>query len=369
MKEINEKLGLKQVINASGKMTALGVSKVSDEVAAMQKMAGQSFFIMDELMVASGAYVAELLQVEDAQITSSASAGIVLSVAALIGQGAFKHVYQPYCPGVTDVREVVVPKGHNVDYGAPVELMIAQGGGVVREAGYANVCTADHVRAAITDKTVAILYVKSHHTVQKSMLSVAEAVVVAREYGVPLIVDAAAEEDLFAYTRAGADLVIYSGGKALEGPSSGLVIGKKTYIDWIRLQNKGMGRAMKIGKENVLGLVAAIEAYLSDGPEDGASMQTRLAPFVAELDAIDGLTAEMVRDAAGRDIYRARVTVDAELTIDALAVIRAQQSGNPAIFTRDYQANNGIIEYDIRAVDEAEMSTIIARLCEIMAEQ
>ena len=361
-----EKLGLKKVINASGKMTALGVSKVSDEVALSQKIAGQNFFVMDELMEKSGAYLAKLLNAEDAQIVSSASAGIAQCVAAVIGCGCTRHLYHPYDSRIEPRREIVMPKGHNVDYGTPVELMVAQGGGVVREAGYANMCTTDHIRQQITHQTAAILYVKSHHTVQKSMLSVEDAIQIANACSIPLIIDAAAEEDLFYYTKAGADLVIYSGAKAFEGPSSGLVIGKKKYVEWVRMQAKGIGRSMKIGKDNVFGLITAIETYLHTDTETGISMKARLLSFVERLNGIPRLTADIVGDLAGRDIYRARVKVCDKL--DATELIAKQQIGNPAIYTRDHQANNGIIEYDIRAVDADEMNLIVTRLTEIIRE-
>ncbi len=123
-------------------------------------------------------------------------------------------------------NEIVLPKGHNVNFGAPVGTMVALGGGKLVEAGYANECSAQQLAAAITPRTAAILYIKSHHCVQKSMLNVAQAAEVARQHNLPLIVDAAAEEDLQCYYRMGADLVIYSGAKAIEGPTSGLVIGK-----------------------------------------------------------------------------------------------------------------------------------------------
>lgn len=359
-----EKLHLKEVINASGKMTILGVSKVSDKVLEAQKFGGQHFFEMEELAVQTGKYIADLLKAEGAHIVSSASAGIAQSVAALIGQGSQQHAYHPYSDAVTKGREIIIPKGHNVDYGAPVEVMVAQGGGQIVEAGYANMCSPEHIEMMISDKTAAILYVKSHHAVQKSMLSVKEAIEVAHKHQLPLIVDAAAEEDLFAYTSLGADLVIYSGGKAISGPSSGLVLGKKRYIDWVRLQGKGIGRAMKIGKDNILGLVQAIEEYIENGSESGESMKKRLLPFVSELNKIPNIDAKIVQDSAGRDIYRASVKFNGEKT--AKEVIREQKLKSPAIYTREYQANNGIIEYDIRAVNEEEMKKIIQRLLEIM---
>lgn len=358
-----EKFNLKEVINASGRMTILGVSKVSGSVLAAQKFGGEHFFEMRELSIQTGAYLAKLLKVEDAQVVSSASAGIAQSVAALIGQGSVYHAYHPYTDNMTK-REIILPKGHNVDYGTPVDVMVEQGGGQVVEAGYANMCTPEHIEMLITEKTVAILYIKSHHTVQKSMLSVAESASVARAHNLPLIVDAAAEEDLFKYSEAGADLVIYSGAKAIEGPSAGLVIGKKDYIEWIRLQGKGIGRAMKIGKDNILGFTRAVEDYVKNGSEAGDSMQARLAPFIVELNHITNINAKVVQDSAGRDIYRASIKVSGPKS--AKKIIQELKAENPAIYTREYQANNGIIEFDIRSVNEDEMTKITKRLLEIM---
>lgn len=360
-----EKFHLKEVINASGRMTILGVSKVSESVLAAQRFGGEHFFEMSDLSIQTGRYLADLLKVEDAQVVSSASAGIAQSVAALIGAGSLFHAYHPYTKTITK-REIILPKGHNVDYGTPVEVMVNQGGGEVVEAGYANMCTSEQIEMMITNQTVAILYIKSHHTVQKSMLSVAEAAKVAQKHQLPLIVDAAAEEDLFKYTELGADLVLYSGAKAIEGPSAGLVIGKKAYIEWIRLQGKGLGRAMKIGKDNILGFTQAVEDYLENASESGLSMKERLAPFVEQLNGSPFLEAKIVQDGAGRDIFRASLKITGSKT--AKQVIKELQEKSPAIYTREYQANNGIIEFDIRSVNKEEMAKIVKRMHEIMSK-
>lgn len=359
----NSKFGLKEVINASGRMTILGVSKVANSVVEAQKFGGEHFFEMEDLFVKTGSYIAELLEVEDAQIVSSASAGIAQTVAALIGEGSLFHALHPYTEKMKR-RDIIIPKGHNVDYGAPVEVMIQQGGGRVVEAGYANVCSTSHVEMLINDNTAAILYVKSHHTVQKSMLSIKEMANLARNYDIPLIVDAAAEEDLFKYINMGADIVIYSGAKSIEGPSAGLVIGKKEYINWIRLQSKGIGRSMKIGKENILGFTQAIETYLENGSETGTDMKKRLEPFCDQLNKISHINASIVQDPAGRDIFRASVKITGKLSAES--VISELKKGDPAIYTREYNANNGIIEFDIRSVNEQEMDQIKSRLKEIM---
>ncbi|GCF92274.1 L-seryl-tRNA selenium transferase [Enterococcus florum] len=361
-----KKFDLKHVINASGRMTILGVSKVSENVLAAQRFGGEHFFEMSDLAMKTGAYLAKLLKVEDVQIVSSASAGIAQSVAGIIGRGDIYHTYHPYTARI-EKREIILPKGHNVDYGTAVEVMVEQGGGQVVEAGYANMCSPEHIEMMITEKTAAVLYIKSHHTVQKSMLSVAEAAEIAKKHQLPLIVDAAAEEDLSKYIEQGADIVIYSGAKAIEGPSAGMVIGKKKYIEWVRLQSKGLGRSMKIGKDNILGFTQAVEDYLTFGSESGKSMQERLAPFIEAINEICGLQGNIVQDGAGRDIYRASVKVTEGKS--AKQVIEELKAGDPAVYTREYQSNNGIIEFDVRSVNQREMAAITARLKEIMKEE
>lgn len=362
-----EKYNLKKVINASGKMTILGVSKYLKETIDAQKFGGEHFFEMSELSNHVGSYLAELLGVGAACIVSSASAGIAQSIAAIIGKGSNFHLYHPYTDKIRK-REIILPKGQNVDYGTSVELMVQIGGGRVVEAGYANMCSSGHVEDMITEETAAILFIKSHHAVQKSMLSVKEAAEVAKKHNIPLIVDAAAEEDLFRYIEDGANLVIYSGAKAFEGPSSGLVIGDKELIKWTSMQANGIGRAMKIGKENILGLAAAIETYIEKGSESGFSMQKRLRPFVDNLGQISGINARIVQDGAGRDIYRAQIEVLNDAKLTAGEIVAAFKQGDLVIYTRDYQVNNGIIEIDVRSVNEEEMEIIEKRLVEILSE-
>lgn len=361
---IHKKFKLKQVINASGKMTILGVSKVSDQVAQAQRLAGQAFFEMSDLTEKTGYYIADLVGAENATVVSSASAGIAQSVAALIGQGDKYHAVHPFTDRIQK-REIVLPKGHNVNYGTGVQVMVELGGGKVVEAGWANQCSAQQVEMEITDKTAALLYIKSHHTVQKSMLTVAQMAEVAQKHNLPLIVDAAAEEDLRTYYQAGADLVIYSGAKALEAPSSAMVIGKDKYVKWVQLQGQGIGRSMKIGKDNIIGFVTALEHYLATESESESSQKARLAPFISGLNEISGITADIVQDSAGRLIFRASIKVESS-SMNALEVIDKLKEGDTAVYTREYQANNGIIEFDIRAVDEAEMQLIVDKLKTIM---
>ncbi|BBG60003.1 DgaE family pyridoxal phosphate-dependent ammonia lyase [Providencia rustigianii] len=368
MKSIYEKYQLRHVINASGRMTMLGVSTPTPEVVERVAYGLNHYFEIKDLVNKTGDYIAELLNVESAVVVSCASAGIAQAVAAVIVKDDDDLLLNLHSSTKSVPREIILPKGHNVNFGAPVDTMVALGGGKVIEAGFANECNAAQLAAKITPQTAAILYIKSHHTVQKSMLTVADAAQVAHAHQLPLIVDAAAEEDLTTYYQAGGDLVIYSGAKAIEGPTSGLVMGKKQYVEWVKRQSQGIGRAMKVGKEGILGLTLAIEQYLTATKESGAEMVNRMSKFIADLNAIAGISAKVVWDAAGRDIARTEISFDEKSIGKTTYQIMAElKQGDTAIYFREYKANEGKVEADIRSVSTEQLEVIsqqIRRLVE-----
>ncbi len=248
---LNAKYGLKRVINASGRMSILGVSAPTDTVMDAMKKGGQNYVEISDLVDKSGQHIANLLHSEAAVVVNSASSGIALSVAAIVTEGN-RRVSERLHQDLIQKNEIIMLKGHNVQYGAPVETMIYLGGGKLVEVGYANEGKAEHIADAINENTAAILYVKSHHAVQKNMISVEEAWEVAKKNSIPLIVDAAAEEDLEKYVQF-SDLAIYSGSKAIEGPTSGIVAGGKKYIEWVKVQLHCIGRSDEGWKGNTLG--------------------------------------------------------------------------------------------------------------------
>ncbi|EKG2224183.1 DgaE family pyridoxal phosphate-dependent ammonia lyase [Salmonella enterica subsp. enterica serovar Infantis] len=341
MPSIFEKYQLKQVINASGRMTALGVSTPRPEVidAAMAGM--NQYFEMKDLVNKTGEYIAKLLEVEGATVVSCASAGLAQSVAAVLVQDSDWLLENLHVTPIEN-NEIVLPKGHNVNFGAPVGTMVALGGGKLVEAGYANECSAAQLAAAITPRT----------------------------HNLPLIVDAAAEEDLQCYYRVGADLVIYSGAKAIEGPTSGLVIGKTQYVEWVKRQSAGIGRAMKVGKEGIVGLTCAIELYLRAQKESGAEMVEKMAPFIDTLNTFKGVSARVVWDSAGRDIARTEIKFDEAVTGIATGdLVDALKQGEYAIYFRGYKANEGIIEADVRSVDRAQLAIVARRIGEVINQE
>lgn len=367
-KEIYSKYHLKKVINASGRMTILGVSTPRAEVVDTVSHGLNEYFEIKDLVDKTGQYIAKLLNVENAVVVSCASAGIAQAVAGLIVKDDRDLLFNLHSSDKYVPREIIVPKGHNVNFGAPIGTMVSLGGGIVIEAGYANECKPEHIESLINPDTAAILYVKSHHCVQKSMLSVAQTATIAKKYNIPLIVDAAAEEDLQAYYQQGADLVIYSGAKAIEGPTSGLVIGRHQAIEWLKLQSQGIGRPMKVGKEGILGLTKAIELYINDPKQEtGQEMVSKMTPFIEKLNSIDGISAKVVWDGAGRDIARAEISFDSKVIgKTAIEMIELMKQGEVAVYFREYKANEGKVDADVRSVTAEQLDIIYNKIKKII---
>ncbi|MEG1348160.1 MAG: DgaE family pyridoxal phosphate-dependent ammonia lyase [Hafnia sp.] len=363
---IYQRLGLKRVINACGKMTILGVSAVSPEVMQATAEAAGSFVEIDKLVDRTGQLVSTHTGAEDSYITSCASAGIAIAVAAVITRGEPDRVaLMPDSSGMAN--EVLMLRGHNIDYGAPITSAIRLGGGRVVEVGQSNLAARWQLEKAISERTAALLFVKSHHSVQKGMLTLADFVEVAKAHQLPLIVDAAAEEDLRLYVSHGADLVIYSGAKAFYAPTSGFFTGKREWIECCKAQHHGIARAMKIGKENMVGLVKALELYA-----EGADSMTpdALATTVDAISALHGFSAEIEQDEAGRAIWRVQVRVHPDvLGIDARQVEALLRTGDVAIYTRRYFLHQGVFSIDPRTLDQSELAMIVERLAQISAEQ
>ncbi|MDN5970557.1 MAG: SelA-like pyridoxal phosphate-dependent enzyme, partial [Enterobacterales bacterium] len=218
---IYQRLGLKRVINACGKMTILGVSAVSPEVMAATAEAAGAFVEIDALVDRTGELVSTHTGAQDSYITSCASAGIAIAVAAVITRGEPDRVaMMPDSAGMAN--EILILRGHNIDYGAPITSAIRLGGGRIVEVGQSNLVARWQLEKAVSEPTAALLFVKSHHS---------------------------------------ADMVIYSGAKAFNAPTSGFITGGREWIRCCKAQHHGIARAMKIGKENMVGLVKALELY------------------------------------------------------------------------------------------------------------
>ncbi|NOV00822.1 DgaE family pyridoxal phosphate-dependent ammonia lyase [Paenibacillus planticolens] len=363
---LNAKYGLKRVINASGRMSILGVSAPTDTVMEAMKHGGQNYVEIADLVDKAGDYIANILGSEAAVVVNSASSGIALSVAAVVTQGNRRMSERLHQDPIAK-RDIIILKGHNVQYGAPVETMVYLGGGRLIEVGYANEGKAEHIEDAISENTAAILYVKSHHAVQKNMISVEEAWEVAQRNNVPLIVDAAAEEDIQKYVKY-SDLAIYSGSKAIEGPTSGIVGGKRTYIEWLKVQLHGIGRSMKVGKETTFGLLQALDEY--GVKEDKSELEKAALQVLMPLSELKGIKVTIVQDEAGRAIFRGRIHIDPEQAgTTAKEVVTGLQEDEIAIYTRDYGVRQGYFDIDPRPLQGDDIEVIADQIRKLAGGQ
>ncbi|TJV71117.1 MAG: aminotransferase class V-fold PLP-dependent enzyme [Mesorhizobium sp.] len=339
---IRERLGLRPIINVSGTMTTLGASIIVPEaISAMAEIASQ-WVEMDDLQRAASAVVARLTGGEAGFITACCASGITMAVAgAMTGTNLLAIERLPDdTEGLNS--EVVIQLGHIVNYGAPIDQSIRVAGAKVIPAGTVSVTQDYHVREAINERTAAALYVVAHHTVQYGMLSLEEFCEICHAKGVPVIVDAASEYDLRSFLARGADIVVYSGHKFLSGPTSGIVTGRKDLVRAAYLQNRGVARAMKVGKESIAGTMAALEAWEK---RDHAGIRRReevaLNLWKDALQGIPGINAQIIPDPTNNPLDRLQVYVRPESRFTAAGLASALAAGSPPIIVRNHEVERG----------------------------
>ncbi len=290
MSNIYRELGVEPIINAAGTVSAYSGSLMHPEVTDAMNQASRAYVIMEELHLAAGKRIAELIGAPAAHACASATAGIALAGAAAI-TGTDRELVRrlPHVDGLK--HEMIVQKSHRMGYDQAIELSGCRFVEVEADA--------DALAAAINDKTAGIWYVFSWGLTGPA-LPLPEVAKIARQAGVPLLVDAASElppmSNLQRYLKEGADLVIFSGGKGLRGPqSSGMVIGRPDLVEACRLNdspNASIGRGMKMGKEEIVGLVKAVEIYVNrDHDADMLVWERRVQYIIDQLSTIPTLKA------------------------------------------------------------------------------
>jgi L-seryl-tRNA(Ser) seleniumtransferase len=359
------RLGLRPVINTSGTMTSLGASIVVPEaIAAMTELLPQ-FVEMGDLHRLASRAIAAATGAEAGFVTASAAAGITLAIAAAMTGADLAAIERlPDTTGLKD--EVVVLAGHLVDYGAPLDQSIRLAGAKPVIVGQATSAHAYQVAGAIGERTAAALYVVSHHVAHYGMVPFETFVEMAHARGVPVIVDAASEYDLTGFVAAGADVAVYSAHKFLGGPTAGLVAGRKDLVRATYLQNRGIGRGMKTGKESILGAVAALEAW---GRRDHAAVRRReraaLDHWVGVLAGRPGVRAEIEADPTHNPLDRLKVRIDATAArITAWDLADALAAGSPPVIVRDHEVELGFFFLDPCNLHEDEEFLVGRRLIE-----
>ncbi|MBX5138334.1 aminotransferase class V-fold PLP-dependent enzyme [Rhizobium lentis] len=363
--DIRPSLGLRPVINVSGTMTSLGASIVVPQAIEAMTAILPHFVEINDLQRKASSVIARLTGGEAGFVTASCSAGISLAVAgAITGDNLLAIEKLP--DAVPERNEVLVQMGHVVSYGAPVDQAIRLAGGKVVLVGQATSTHRFHMEKAITDKTAAAVFVVSHHVVDYGLLNLKEFIEIAHAKGVPVIVDAASEYDLRTFLEQGADIALYSGHKFLGGPTSGIVAGSKELVRHAFLQNMGIGRGMKVGKESIFGVMAALEAWER---RDHAGIRERETGYLnlwkKTLDGRPGVTPLIEPDPTNNPLDRLRLIVDPEEAhITAWDLADALAKGSPPIIVRDHEVEHRYFYLDPCNLHPGEEIIVANRLAE-----
>ena len=361
-RDIRRELGLRPIINVSGTMTVLGASiMVPPAVAAMAAIAGE-FVEMAQLHAAASTVIQRLTGGQAGFVTACCASAISLSVAAcMTGERRLAIERLPDTDGLRS--EVLVQLGHMVGYGASLEQSIRITGAHVIRVGTVSATQPYQLDEAINDNIACMVFVVSHMTVQFAMLTLEQVCAICHAKGIPVIVDAASEYNLRGFLQRGADLVVYSGQKFLGGPTSGIVTGSAALVRAAALQNHGIGRGMKVGKESIAGVMAALQAWEA---RDHAAVRTRedaaLALWQDTLQALPQVQCAIVPDPTGNPLQRLRVRPLPESGWTARGLADALAAGDPPVMVRDYQTALGHIDLDPCNLHAGEAETVARRL-------
>ncbi|HZP78512.1 MAG TPA: hypothetical protein VFB45_20375 [Pseudolabrys sp.] len=302
-----EKLGVRSWLNAENWSTTIGGSVLDERVIEAMAEVGRVYCNVQELLDKGAARIAQLCGVEAAYITSGSAAGIVLSTTACITGNSRRKMAQLFggLAGREGLpNEIVMQAAQSTGYDAQFYV----GGGELVHVGHPDSIARFHVEAAISEKTVALAYVHSYHNSPKHLPFSVMADIAAKA-NLPLIVDCAAvvppRDNLHKFVDEGADLAIFSGGKAIRAPNNtGIILGGgrfgKKLIEAMREQafpSYGVGRAFKVNKESAIALVTAVEIFFEEDEKARYAAQLKTAEDMAKaLVGVPGLSARVVRN-------------------------------------------------------------------------
>lgn len=393
MAHVYDRLGVQTIVNAAGPVTRLSGAVMADEVVDAMREAGQFSVDIAELQAAAGRVIADVTGAEAGYVTSGAAAGLMLATAACVaGLEPGKMNRLPNTTGMKN--EVIMPRSHRNFYDHAVRAV----GVTLVEVGIPDRFSGAGVRDteaweiadAITEKTAAIVYVAQGH----ARPALSEVCKVAHEKGVPVIVDAAGQlppaSNLRRFVAEGADVVCYSGGKAIGGPQgAGLLCGRKDLIASVALQHldldvhydlwhppkglidkhampgapqHGIGRPCKVGKEQIVGAMVALQKFVAEGDDVRHQRWVKLIDNLAE--AVGDLKLAKVEKDKDRAVPMLRVILnDASTGID---VVNALMAGNPSVHVNTSGVYEGVVAVNPICLSEGQVPQLAKRLQELL---
>jgi len=328
-------LGVRPFINAAGTYTAMTASLMLPEVTDAIAYSAKHYVMLDELHDKVGERIAQLVRSEAAMVTAGAASALTLGTAAVVtGTDRQKIAALPDLALGMMKSEVIIQKSHRFGYEH-----------AVRNCGvrFVDVETADDLERAISDKTAMMLFYNNNNG--EGRIRDEEFARLGRKHAIPTLNDAAADvppvENLWKYTGMGFDLVAFSGGKGLRGPqSAGLLLGRRDLIAAARLNGSpngnAIGRGMKVNKEEMIGMLVAVESYVArDHAKDRREFDARAEVVRQAAAAVRGVTAEVFVPEVANHVPHVRISWDpAAPKLTAADAVKALRDGEPSIGAR-----------------------------------
>jgi uncharacterized pyridoxal phosphate-dependent enzyme len=327
-----DELGVTTVINCEGTMTMLGGSVLRPELEAVMGMAGHHFVSIPALEVAAGKRIAQMLKLPDGYtvlVTSGAAAAIQSGLAGILTRDNEAFIRQ--LPDLTGMKsEVIIQKSHR----NPFDHQLRSTGVKLIE-----IETAEQLRQAVNDRTAMMHF--SNFANATGQIKVEEWAKLAKQYNVPCMNDAAADtppvSHLWDYTNMGYDLVTFSGGKAMRGPQcAGLLVGRKDLVAYALLNNcpheDTLGRSQKVGKEEIIGMVKALELYLNEDHDAlTREWQAQLELISHELTKVSGVTTSFFVPDIANHVPHMQITWDSRVPLEPRRVSEVLRNSKPSI--------------------------------------
>ena len=365
--EVYRAIGVRPVITASGSTTAYGGSRLRPEVMEAMNKAATVMVDIDELNRAAGKTIAEVTGAEAGFVTSGAAGGLVLQAAAcMAGSDPIKMARLPNTRGLKN--EIVIHRSHRFPY----DQCYRAAGARLVDIGDGRRCAPWQLEAAFTDRTAAVAYLVSPF-VSRRALPLREVCEAAHSRGVPVIVDAASflppRANLRRFIAEGADMVIYSGGKGVRGPqATGILCGRADLIEAAAANaspHQFLGRGMKVAKEQVIGLLAALRIFVDEDEEAETERYYRMCQSVVDaLIEVPGLKVSVEHDEFNYLIPTALMRFTRDWSGPGRDdVLQAMAQGDPPIFLHALGAPDELA-VDPFNVSDDELGTVIRRLRE-----
>ena len=364
---IYQRMGISPIINAAGSITRLGGTRTRPETLDLMEKAARIMVNIDDLNRAAGKELARLTGAEAGFVCSGAAGGLVLQAAAVIaGNDPVKMRQLPDTSGLKN--EIVIHTMHRFPY----DQAYRAAGAKMVEFGDYLFAHPWQLEGAINERTAAVAYLCAPFASNK-VLSLERVCEIAHAHDVPVVVDAASmlppRANLYRYLKDGADMVVYSGGKGVRGPQgSGILVGRADLIEAAAAQANPaqfLGRGMKVAKEEVIGLVASLAAFVEeDEAAEMASYRNLAQKAVDALVEIPGLRVTLEYDGINYLIPHAVIRFTEEWrgpSRDAIAA--AMERGSPEIHLHQLGGPHELAVDPLNLTEE-ETEVVIRRLRE-----